>query len=270
LNNAVVNDNRIPPYKMRYNEAKKRNALPVPETQYGNPGPGGFYDYWDQLELDQLKPADPGDGTQFAVRAEISLLYQGTSWEYIQFLNNANDGSVEFLGAEGVNMLEAWINAKVPVAMDLDDDSDHKMVPPIVMASTTWPSTPTGENTIPACIIDSPAPNATFNVGEPVTYTGKATDEDGDIIGYSWSFEGGTPAPTTENPVNVTYSVAGAHETTFSATDNDGAECADVTLTITVESVGEPMDCSDYSNKSACNADSSCKWSNKRKICQDR
>ena len=44
-----------------------------------------------------------------ATTAEISLLYQPTSWEYIQFLSLGNDGSVAFLGAEGTNMLEAWI-----------------------------------------------------------------------------------------------------------------------------------------------------------------
>ena len=38
LNNKVVKDNRIPPYGMAYNAARTRNALPVPETQYGNPG----------------------------------------------------------------------------------------------------------------------------------------------------------------------------------------------------------------------------------------
>ena len=37
--------NRIPPYGMAYEVAQKRNALPVPDSQYGKPGPGGTYDY---------------------------------------------------------------------------------------------------------------------------------------------------------------------------------------------------------------------------------
>ena len=41
---------------------------------------------------------------------EVELLYQPTSWEYIQFLHLANDGSNAFLADEGVNMLEAWLN----------------------------------------------------------------------------------------------------------------------------------------------------------------
>ena len=133
LNNHVAKDNRIPPYGMRYNEAQKRNALPVPDDQYGGNGVGSTYNYWDLLELDSLKPFG-------AVFAQIDLLYQGTSWEYIQFLNNANDQQNAFLGQEGVNMLEAWINAEVPVAMEVG--GDRKMVPPVMMASTTWGTPP--------------------------------------------------------------------------------------------------------------------------------
>jgi hypothetical protein len=135
LNNYLAGDNRIPPYGMRYDEAKRRNVLPVPEDQYGAPGPGGTYNYWDQLDLDTLKP----DG---AVSAQISLLYQGTSWEYIQFLEEASNGSDPaeggnaFLGAEGEKMLEAWMNADIPVAMEVA--GDRKMVPPVVMASAHW------------------------------------------------------------------------------------------------------------------------------------
>ena len=40
MNNHVARDNRIPPYGMSYDIAKKRNALPVPATQYGDPGEG--------------------------------------------------------------------------------------------------------------------------------------------------------------------------------------------------------------------------------------
>ena len=47
LNNAVEEDNRIPPYRMSFDEAERRNALPVPTDQYGNPGAGGVYDHYD-------------------------------------------------------------------------------------------------------------------------------------------------------------------------------------------------------------------------------
>lgn len=116
LNNNVAKDNRIPPYGMSYDEARKRNALPVPTTQYST-GLGGSYDYWDTVQL------NPPAGATYAT---INLLYQPTSWEYIQFLYLANKGTDPFLANEGVNMLDAWRN--------------NGMADPYVMASTTWGS----------------------------------------------------------------------------------------------------------------------------------
>jgi hypothetical protein len=120
INNTVMKDNRIPPYGMRYDVARARNALPVPADQYGNPGPGGQYNYWDEFTL------NPPAG---AVYALIDLVYQPTSWEYIQFLYLGNNGQNTFLANEGVNLLDAWLNTG--------------MAAPYVMTSTTWGSAPT-------------------------------------------------------------------------------------------------------------------------------
>jgi hypothetical protein len=103
VNNKVIKDNRIPTYQMRYDEARVRNALPVPADQYGDPGPGGVYDYWDEFDLAPSAPVNARYWT-------VDLLYQPTSWEYIQFLYLANDGQNPFLAEEGVNMLDAWLN----------------------------------------------------------------------------------------------------------------------------------------------------------------
>jgi hypothetical protein len=131
LNNVVIKDNRIPPYGMDYETARLRNALPVPADQYN--GASGTYDYFDTVAL------NPPTG---ATSATIELLYQPTSWEYIQFLvlaNNGTDpaqGGNAFLGMEGEYMLEAWL------ATD--------MAAPYVMASTTWGSAP------PQCSLTAP------------------------------------------------------------------------------------------------------------------
>jgi hypothetical protein len=119
LSNYVAKDNRIPPYGMSYDEARKRNALPTPANQYGNPGPGGVYDYWDSFGL------NPPAG---AVRATINLLYQPTSWEYVQFLYLANTRQNTFLANEGAYLLEAWLNTG--------------MAAPYVMGSATWVAPP--------------------------------------------------------------------------------------------------------------------------------
>ena len=101
LNNHVAMDNRIPPYGMKYGEAKKRNALPVPICQYGCPSTTGTFLYYDYLTL------APPKGSKTAT---ISLMYQPTSWEYLQFLYQANKRTNSFLANEGVNLLDAWLN----------------------------------------------------------------------------------------------------------------------------------------------------------------
>jgi hypothetical protein len=129
LNNAVVADNRIPPYQMSFDEAERRNALPVPNDQYGDPGPGGVYDHYDVVQFDV--PAG-------AARAEARLLYQATSWEYIQFLWRQPTSeplpTSTFLQNEGVNMMDAWLNARLN-----DADPNSTMAPPVemVLASAT-------------------------------------------------------------------------------------------------------------------------------------
>jgi hypothetical protein len=120
----VAKDNRIPPYGMTYEAARERNALPVPATQYGSPTGTGAFNYWDSLTL--TPPAG-------AAYAEIKLLYQPTSWEYVQFLYKANNGSNLFLANEGVNLLNAWLATG--------------QAEPHVMASATWGSAPT-----PQCV----------------------------------------------------------------------------------------------------------------------
>ena len=153
LNNFVAKDNRIPPYGMTYNEARKRNALPVPAAQYGSPPAGGTFNYWDEIMLNP--PSN-------AAYATIDLLYQPTSWEYVQFLYLANNGQNAFLANEGVNLLNAWLNTG--------------MAEPYVMASATWGSAP-------------PPPCETPGVPQSLTATaGKRS------ITLKWSAS--SPAPT--------------------------------------------------------------------------
>ena len=187
LNNHVTKDNRIPPYGMSFNEAQKRNALPVPDDQYGGNGSGSTYNYWDDVDLAALKPTD-------AVSADITLYYQGTSWEYIQFLDLANNGQNAFLGQEGVNMLEAWINAEVPVAIEVA--GDRKMVPPIAMATASWGTPPTGNNAPVAAndnystpqdtVLNQPAPavlsNDSDSDGDPITAVLVADVTNGNLV----------------------------------------------------------------------------------------
>jgi hypothetical protein len=101
LNNKVLADNRIPPWQMSRSEATTRNTLPVPATQFGNPGPTGVFNYFDTV------PLTPPAG---ATRADVELLYQTSSWEYIQFLRLANPGTSPFLATAGQELFDAYRN----------------------------------------------------------------------------------------------------------------------------------------------------------------
>jgi hypothetical protein len=105
-------------------------CVQIPANQYQNPD--GSYRYWDELAL------TPPTG---AVYADISLMYQPTSWEYIQFLYLANNGQNAFLANEGINLLNAWLNTG--------------MAEPKVITSAKWGTPPT-----PACT----APGAPQNL----------------------------------------------------------------------------------------------------------
>jgi len=225
LNNHVTKDNRIPPYRMRHDIAKKRNALPVPENQFGYPNDEGIYDYWDTVNLNVPTGA---------VSADIQLLYQGTSWEYIQFLYLANTGQNAFLGQEGVNMLEAWLNATNP--------DGQAMVPPVVMATASWGTPPTG-NTPPVAVDDSYSTDqdTTLNIAAPGVL-GNDSDADGDpmtavlVDGVS----NGTLALNSNGSFDYTPNTgfSGSDSFTYQAQD-DKSELSNVaTVLITVTPTG--------------------------------
>jgi hypothetical protein len=115
LDNTVVKDSRIPPFGLRYDDARQRSALPVPPTRYGNPGTGGTYEHVDTVAL------QPPAG---AAHARIELLYQAASWEYVQFLRLANSGQVPFLATTGVDLFDGW--------------RATGMAPPEAMADAGW------------------------------------------------------------------------------------------------------------------------------------
>jgi hypothetical protein len=151
LNNIVTKDNRIPPYGFDAAEARKRNALPVPESLYRNAD--GTYRYWDELSL------NPPAGAAYA---RIRLLYQPTSWEYIQFLYLANRRTNAFLANEGQKLLDTWLATG--------------MAEPVVMAETAWGAAPQ-----PACAATAVPQNLTAAAGRR-------------SITLSW--QPGNPAPT--------------------------------------------------------------------------
>ena len=91
------------------------------------------------------------------------------------------------------------------------------------------------QNQAPTATITSPATNMTVNPGQSISFSGDATDSDGTISAYSWTFPGGSPASASvANPGNVQYSTPGTFVASFQATDNRGLASPIVSRTITV------------------------------------
>ena len=162
LNNKVVKDNRIPPYEMDYDESRKRNILPVPVTQYGSAVSGGAFNYWDDFQLNP--PVN-------ATSAEIKLMYQPTSWEYIEFLYLANNKSVTFLADEGDKILDAWVNTG--------------MAQPHVMESISWVAPDGDEDGIPDVDDNCPAVANSNQLNNDNDAQGDICDDDDDNDGLS-------------------------------------------------------------------------------------
>jgi hypothetical protein len=244
LNNYISSDNRIPPYRMSHGEAQKRNALPVPENRYQLTGTNGdaFYEHQDDVLLSP--PAN-------AVYATIDLLYQGTSWEYIEFLQLANNQQNAFLGGEGDAMMDAWRNAEVvkstgapitgvlSVPDNAQGDGKYNMVPPVVMASAAW-------GVPPVC---NPTP-------------GQETQETSCQDGVDNDCDGATDAADSDCapvcvPTGPTETVCddGLDDDCDGLFDCDDSDCTDDPVCQT------GMACGDYATKSECNNDPNCSWS---------
>jgi hypothetical protein len=181
LNNKVVKDNRIPPYGMDYDEAFKRNILPVPVIQYGSAVSGGAFNYWDDF---QLNPPET------AVSAEIKLMYQPTSWEYIEFLFLANNKSVSFLSNEGVNILDAWVNTD--------------MAQPHVMESISWTPPDSDNDGIPDAQDNCPDISNNDQLNNDNDVQGDVCDIDDDNNGIPDSMEIGNPQAPTDTDADGT------------------------------------------------------------------
>jgi hypothetical protein len=94
-------------------------------------------------------------------------MYQPTSWEYVQFLVLANDGSLPFLAQEGQNLLDAWLatGMAAPVAMTTET-WDASCNPALATYCTAKPSSL--PNCVPA-ISFSGTPSASAGSGFTVS-----------------------------------------------------------------------------------------------------
>jgi PKD repeat protein len=98
---------------------------------------------------------------------------------------------------------------------------------------------PAGLNSAPSGSIDTPPGNVTISAGQSVNFTGTGFDSDNNLpLTFLWSFGGGAPNSTFEDPGDVVFATAGTYTVTFTVKDALGlADPAPPTRTITVNPV---------------------------------
>jgi hypothetical protein len=232
---------------MQYDKAWKRNALPVPADEYDQYVLDGnsVYEHWDAIDLATIAADLAGATGAEITGAEIQLLYQGTSWEYIQFLVNNNSGQNAFLGTEGVNMLEAWINADITAPGVMVVNGDRKMVPPVVMSSATWGTVGGGGgNTAPVAVNDSYSVDQDTVLTVPAVDGVLTNDSDADDDALTAVLMAGTSSGlvTLSTDGSFTYTpnagFTGTDSFTYVARDTSAADSNEATVTINVQAVG--------------------------------
>jgi hypothetical protein len=135
------------------------------------------YHYWDEVAL------NPPTG---AIKATVDMLYQPTSWEYIQFLYLANDKQNAFLADQGDYILEAWLNTG--------------MAAPHVMASAEWKSDTQALEIDADTVQESTGGKVNFSLHAGADNSGRSYF----ILGSVTGTEPGTPLPggLTTLPLN--------------------------------------------------------------------
>jgi hypothetical protein len=106
-------------------------------------------------------------------------------------------------------------------------------VAPFSFGGTTWDigaseygGTP--QNVLPTVSINSPSGPQTIAVDGSVSFTCTATDSDGSIASYLWTFDdSGISNSTSEDPGSQTFTVEGNYTVIITVTDNSGGQASD-------------------------------------------
>jgi hypothetical protein len=146
----------------------------------------------------------------------VRLYYQQTSWEYVQFLWKANDRLNTFLGNEGVNLLDAWLNTGQAAPLELT----------LATATVSAPVQTPGEASDPSAMVPMTASYNKVSGAVDVTYAMPCSTTNHRIVygplsavsTYGWSGMAcnvGTSGAASFNP--------GAGDAFFVIVANDGS-----------------------------------------------
>ncbi|CAM2005936.1 PKD domain-containing protein [Acanthopleuribacter pedis] len=92
-------------------------------------------------------------------------------------------------------------------------------------------------NQAPNGTIDTPTGNVTITEGQTVSFSGSASDPDGDTpLTYAWNFGGGASNSSAQDPGAVRFNNPGTYTVTFTVTDSQGlSDPTPASVRVTVE-----------------------------------
>ncbi|MFZ5875090.1 MAG: PKD domain-containing protein [Nitrospirota bacterium] len=164
-------------------------------------------------------------GTQFASNAlpQLTIDY-GT-------LPNGTDPSGFTIGTLANGQ---WVDVPGSVV----DQANHTVTAPLQHLSPYAVLQPSSEpNGNQAPVISNVSIPATGIAGEPVSFSGAASDNDGDPLTFTWNFGDGSPLQASTSGMGThTYAIAASYDVTLTVTDGHGGTATSAAQTIVISS----------------------------------
>lgn len=149
--------------------------------------------------------ATPGSTSSFGLGGATTTIGSTYLWTFSDDSSTATTGSVSHTWASSGTFL---------VSLTVYDTFNR---------STTVSQSVTVGSAIPPVINLTPSGDQTIETGDSIAWAANATDADGTIASYAWTFEAGAPSSSTASTQTVTYSDGdGPWRSSVVVTDNDG------------------------------------------------
>lgn len=214
------------------------NSDGIGDAPYAIPGGNNF----DQFPLGYFKqPEQPGGGNQPPVAVSLSISKtQANAGELILFSGQGTDTDGYIVGYHWRSNLNGTLSTQQSFGTSTLSVGTHTIYFKVQDDDGAWSLEKTATvtiasvvNKLPTAYIDGITPNPAKQ-GDPVTFRGHGSDQDGTIIGYKWlsSRDGiiSTASSFSRNNLSV-----GNHVIYFQVKDNTNEMSPSVSLTLVIE-----------------------------------